>query len=52
MHFLLNVLFGIIAFFLSDYALARIGATDPIKVVGAFIVGIVVYLANFAGQIF
>lgn len=51
MVFILNVLFGLVAGVLTDFVLRRVGVADPAKVLIAVIVGIVVFLANFAAQV-
>ncbi len=51
MNFLINLLLGILAGFLADFLLGRMGVSDPIKVVIAFIVGLLVFLSNFAVQL-
>lgn len=51
MHFILNIIFGLIAGFLTDYVLARMGVSDPVKVLVAVLVGVVVFLADLASQI-
>lgn len=49
MHFLLNALIALLVGFLADYILARCGVSDPIKVIIAVIIGVLVYIANPAG---
>ena len=50
MVFILNVLFGFLAGFLTAYVARRLGADDKIAFVLGLIVGIIVYLGNFAVQ--
>jgi hypothetical protein len=49
MTLLLNLIIAIVAGFIADYILGRVGVADPIKVVLAVLVAIVVFLANPAG---
>lgn len=51
MILLLNIAFGLLAGWLTDYVLARAGVDNPIRVVVAVIVGIVVFAANLAAQV-
>lgn len=51
MRFLLDLLIALAAGFGADYVLARLKMTDPLKVVIAVIIGIVVFLANPAALI-
>lgn len=48
MEFLLNLILGIVAGFLADFILGRMKVTDPIKVILAVLIGIVVFLADLA----
>lgn len=51
MHLLLNIVFAILAGVLADWLFARLGLTDPIKVVLAVLVGIVIFFANLAAYV-
>lgn len=51
MIFLLNIVFGLLAGWLTDYVLGRAGVDSPIRVIIAVVVGIVVFLANLAAQV-
>lgn len=48
MIFLLNLVFGLLAGWLTDYVLARMGVEAPVRVVVAVIVGIIIFLLNLA----
>ncbi len=50
MVFLLNFIIAIVVGFMTDYVLARIGVTDPVKIILAVLVAIAVLLANFASR--
>ena len=51
MILLLNLAFGLLAGWLTDYLLGRAGVDQPIRVIIAVIVGIVVFFANLAAQV-
>ncbi len=51
MNFLINVVLGLLAGWLTDYILTRVGVANPIRVGIAVIVGVLVFMANFAVQI-
>lgn len=51
MSLLLNLLIAVIAGFVADYILGRCGVGDPIKVLIAVVVAVVVFLANPAGAL-
>ena len=51
MVLILNLIFGILAFLLAEYILGRVKVSDPLKVVLALLVGLVVFLANLGSQV-
>lgn len=51
MIILLNIVFALLAGWLTQYVAIRAGAAQPIALILAVIVGIIVYLVNIAGQI-
>lgn len=51
MNFLLNLLIALIIGFLSDAIMVRCGVTDPVKVLTAVLIGIVVFFLNIAGSL-
>lgn len=51
LEFLLNLLFGVGAWYLTDYLLSRLGVSDPVKVIVAFIVGVLVFVADWADKV-
>ncbi len=46
-----GILFAILAYFVTDYLLARLGAEQTIRVVLGVIAAIVIFLANFGAQL-
>lgn len=48
---LLNLIFAILGGWLTLYLLGRAGAAQPVAVVVAVLVGILVYTLNIAGQV-
>lgn len=51
MVILLNIVFGLLAGWLTDYVLARIGVDAPVREIVAVVVGIIVFLLNLAAQV-
>lgn len=51
MIFFLNVIFGLLAGYLTDYLLARGRVSVPIRTIVAILVGFIVYFANLAVQV-
>jgi hypothetical protein len=51
MELLVNLLFGLLAFFGVRWIAGQVGVPDPIGTIIAVIVAIVVFLANFAVQV-
>ncbi len=51
MVFLLNIVFGLLAGYLSRYVMAQMKVTDPVNIILAVIFGIVVFLLNLAAHI-
>lgn len=51
MVLLLNIVLGLLAGVLADYLLGRAGVSDPVKLIVAVLVGVVVFLANLAAQV-
>lgn len=51
MHLVLNLLIALIAGFLTDFVLGRAGVPDPLKVVIAVLVALLVFFADLASQL-
>ena len=51
MLFLINVVFGLLAGWLADYLLERVGVQSKPRVIIATMVGLIVFLANLAVKI-
>lgn len=51
MILLLNIVFGLLAGWLTDYVLGRAGVDAPIRVFAAVVVGLIVFFANLAAQV-
>lgn len=51
MEFLLNLLFGLLAGVLAYWLLGKCRVTDPAAAVIAVIVGLIVFLADFAKHV-
>lgn len=51
MVLLLNIAFGLLAGWLADYIMGRARVDNPIRVIIAVIVGVIVFAANLAAQI-
>lgn len=51
MNFILNLIIAIIVGFLADAIMARCGVTDPVKVLLAVLLGILVFFMNIAVSI-
>lgn len=51
MVILLNIVFGLLAGWLTDYVLVKAGVDAPVRTVVAVIVGIIIYLLNIADQL-
>jgi hypothetical protein len=51
MHLLLNLILAVLAFILTDFVLARMNVGDPVKVLVAVLVAIVVFFADLASNL-
>jgi len=51
MHFLLNILFGVLGGFLASYIARRCHVSDPAAVIIGLTVGVIIFICNFAAQV-
>lgn len=51
LHFALNLLFAVLAYLAVSYLLKKLGVEDVLNVLTAFLVGLGVFVANFAKRL-
>lgn len=51
MRIVLNIIFGLLAGVLADLVMRRMAVADPLKIIIAILIGVVVFIANIGGMI-